>query len=158
DHCTRYSDPSPAMQFAVNALQLSPKRIWIEDSRGAIRADHERILDQSANDQRAATFPARNGQPGVGRVDIVLSQVDAYLEEPIFTTSDVVDSGQVPKEDDRVTSSETKPHLDELSSVSRHTVQVSQSTSEQNQQEQINMVLGEIRVLLAEPPPTRPQQ
>jgi hypothetical protein len=147
DHCTRYSDPSPAMRFAVNALQLSPKRIWIEDSKGAIHADHERIL-------HPATFPA--SQHEARRVDNVLSQVDACPDEPTLTPTDLVDSGRAPKADEHVET--TKLHLDESSSVSRHTVQVNQSPSEQDKQEQVNMVLGEIRRLLAEPPSTRTQQ
>jgi hypothetical protein len=161
DHSTHYGDPSPAMQFAVNVLQLSPKRIWIEDGKGIIHTDHETILDHlrgSANEQPAVTFPAPNGQHEAEPVDAVLSQVDAPVEEPILTATDLVDSGPTPNEDKRVVLSKVKLPLNEPSTVSQRTVQVRQVPTHQDQQEHVNMVLAEIQAVLAEPPPTKIQQ
>ena len=45
DHSTRYEHPSKALEFACNAHQLSPKRIWIEDSSGIMHTDYEAILE-----------------------------------------------------------------------------------------------------------------
>ena len=45
DHTKRYDDPAQALEFACNALQLSPKKIWIEDDRGTLHTDHEGILE-----------------------------------------------------------------------------------------------------------------
>ena len=45
DHSTRYEHPSHALEFACNALQLSPKKIWIEDDKGTLHADHQAILE-----------------------------------------------------------------------------------------------------------------
>ncbi len=42
DHSTRYEHPS---EFACNALQLSPKKIWVEDDKGTLHADHQAILE-----------------------------------------------------------------------------------------------------------------
>jgi hypothetical protein len=53
DHSTHYEHPSQALKFACNALQLTLKRIWIEDDKGVMHIDHETILAQ-----------ARKGRPG----------------------------------------------------------------------------------------------
>jgi hypothetical protein len=154
DHSTRYGDSSPAMQFAVNALHLSPKRIWIEDGKGVIHADHETILDRirtSTNEQPAVTFPTPDGQHAARPVDTVLSQVDAHLEEPILTTTGWVDWGQPPRADDHVIPSEIELLLDEPSTVNEHTVD--QVFTKQDPQQRVNMVLAEIQDLLAEPLP-----
>ncbi len=45
DHTTRYEDPSQALEFAHNALQLTPKRIWIEDGNGMLVIDHQTIIE-----------------------------------------------------------------------------------------------------------------
>ena len=45
DHAKRYGDPAQALEFACDALQLSPKRIWIEDGKGVLHTDHEGILE-----------------------------------------------------------------------------------------------------------------
>jgi hypothetical protein len=159
DHSTRYGDPSPAMQFAVNVLQLSPKRIWIEDGKGIIHTDHETIQGQLrgfANDQPAVTFPAANGQHGARPVDAVLARIDAPIEEPILTATDLVDSGPTPNEDDRVVLSKVKVPLDYPYTVTQRPVQVGQVPSPQDQP--VNMVLAEIQAILAEPPPTKIQQ
>jgi hypothetical protein len=47
DHSTRYQDPSRAVEFACNALQLNPKQIWIEDDKGVTRVGHEEILEHA---------------------------------------------------------------------------------------------------------------
>src|SRR6266498_3119000 len=38
DHSSRYEHSSQALEFACNALQLSPKKIWIE---GTLHTDHQ---------------------------------------------------------------------------------------------------------------------
>jgi len=160
DHSTRYGDPSPAMQFAVNALQLSPKRIWIEDAKGEIHADHEAILEhlyRSAN-QPAVTLPTPNGQHGPRPVDPVHSQLDAHLEEPTLKSTEPVDFDRAPREDERIISLEVELPIDKPSTVSQHTVQVNQVPANQNQQEHVNMVLKEIQGLLPEPAPAQIQQ
>jgi hypothetical protein len=45
DHSTRYQDAAQALEFACNALQLNPKRIWIEDDKGTLHTDHQAILE-----------------------------------------------------------------------------------------------------------------
>jgi hypothetical protein len=45
DHTKRYDDPSQALEFACNALQLNPKRIWIEDDKRTLHTDHLAILE-----------------------------------------------------------------------------------------------------------------
>jgi len=45
DHSARYEHPSQALEFTCNALQLNPKRIWIEDDKGVMHTDHEAILE-----------------------------------------------------------------------------------------------------------------
>ncbi len=45
DHTTRYQNAAQALEFACNALQLSPKRIWIEDDTGTLHTDHEGIVE-----------------------------------------------------------------------------------------------------------------
>jgi hypothetical protein len=155
DHSTDSGDPSLAMQFAVNALQLSPKRIWIEGAKGEIHADHEAILQhlyRSAN-QPAVTLPTPNGQHGPRPVDTVLSQLDVRLEEP-----KLVDFDRPPREDERLISLEVELPIDKPSTVSQHTVQVNQVPANQDQQEQVNMVLTEIQGLLAEPAPAQIQR
>ena len=47
DHATRYEHPDQALEFACNALALTPKRIWIEDERGVLHTDHEGILEHA---------------------------------------------------------------------------------------------------------------
>jgi hypothetical protein len=57
DHSTRYEHSSQALEFACNALQLMPKRIWIEDEKGVLHTDHQAIVEQDRK-RRA------NGSPG----------------------------------------------------------------------------------------------
>lgn len=59
DHTKRYEEPSEALEFACNALQLRPKRIWIEDEKGVIHSDQEAILER--NRERRGT--ANPGPP-----------------------------------------------------------------------------------------------
>jgi hypothetical protein len=33
------------LEFACNALQLSPRKIWIEDDKGTLHTDHQAILE-----------------------------------------------------------------------------------------------------------------
>ena len=47
DHSSRYETPSQALEFAYNALRLTPKRIWIEDDKGVMHTHHESILDHA---------------------------------------------------------------------------------------------------------------
>jgi hypothetical protein len=47
DHSTRYEHPSQALEFACNALRLTPRRIWIEDDKRVMHTDHEAILDHA---------------------------------------------------------------------------------------------------------------
>ena len=61
DHSTRYEHPSQALEFACNALQLSPKKIWIEDDKGTLHTDHQAILEQDRKRRESAsggTIPA----------------------------------------------------------------------------------------------------
>jgi len=53
DHTKRYDDPAQALEFACNALQLSPKRIWIEDEKGILHTDHQSIIEH--DQQRRGT-------------------------------------------------------------------------------------------------------
>jgi hypothetical protein len=48
DHSTRYEHSSQAIEFACNALQLSPKKIWIEDDKGKLHIEHDEILGHAA--------------------------------------------------------------------------------------------------------------
>jgi hypothetical protein len=60
DHSTHYGTLLEAMQFAINALRLNPKTIWIENREGEIHAAHDDVLKQrrgSAREQQAAIFP-----------------------------------------------------------------------------------------------------
>ena len=52
DHSTRYEHPSQALEFACNALQIPPKRIWIEDHGGIMHTDYESILEHCGNTRR----------------------------------------------------------------------------------------------------------
>jgi hypothetical protein len=45
DHTTRYEHTSEALEFASNALQLVPKRMWIEDGSGMLVIDHQAIME-----------------------------------------------------------------------------------------------------------------
>jgi hypothetical protein len=47
DHSTPYHDPSRALEFASNILELDPKKVWIEDERGPMHTDYEAILKHS---------------------------------------------------------------------------------------------------------------
>jgi hypothetical protein len=51
DHSTRYEHPSQALEFACNALQLAPKRIWIEDEKDTLHTDHQAILEHDRKRQ-----------------------------------------------------------------------------------------------------------
>jgi hypothetical protein len=44
DHTKRYDDAAEALTVARNLLQLHPKKIWIEDEKGAVHTDHDGIL------------------------------------------------------------------------------------------------------------------
>ncbi len=59
DHSTRYEHPSHALEFACNALQLSPKKIWIEDDKGTLHADHQAILEHD----RKSSLPRLRSSP-----------------------------------------------------------------------------------------------
>src|SRR6266516_3510297 len=121
DHSTRYSDQSRAIEFAVNALQLSPMRIWIEDGKGLEHSDYETILGHFrgfATDQSPVTVPASNEQDHV-----ILSEVKVPLDDP---------------NTDRLSTNQVDPVP---------------TQKQQDQQEQVDTVLSEIRSILAEPPP-----
>jgi len=45
DHSTRYEHLSQALEFACYALQLNPKRIWIEDDKGGNETHQETNLE-----------------------------------------------------------------------------------------------------------------
>jgi len=51
DHGTKYEHPDQALEFACNALTLTPKRIWIEDEKGILHTDHETILAHARHRQ-----------------------------------------------------------------------------------------------------------
>ncbi len=55
DHSTRYEHPSQVIEFACNALQRNPKRIWIEDDEGLLHTDHEQILEHARNRSSGST-------------------------------------------------------------------------------------------------------
>jgi hypothetical protein len=44
DRTKRFSDLREAIAVARNLLQLSPKKIWIEDEQGQLHMDHDAIL------------------------------------------------------------------------------------------------------------------
>src|SRR6266496_1200895 len=156
DHSTRYSDPSRAIEFAVNALQLSPKRIWIEDGKGLEHSDYETILGHFrgfATDQSPVTVPASNEQDEARRVG---SEAEVPVEQPSPSSpSQPVDSGPATNEENHVILSEVKVPLDEPNTDRLSTNQVDPvpTQKQQDQQEQVDTVLSEIRSILAEPPP-----
>ncbi len=84
DHSTRYSDPSRAIEFAVSALQLNPKRIWIEDCKGLKHSDHETIVSHRGfvTDQPPVTVPASNEQDEATRVFMAGSEAEVPVEQP----------------------------------------------------------------------------
>jgi hypothetical protein len=47
DHSTHYENSSQAVEFACNALQLNPRKIWVEDDRGKLPIEHGEILDHA---------------------------------------------------------------------------------------------------------------
>ena len=109
DHSTRYHNPSQAMQFAVNVLELKPKRIWIEDSEGAIHADYDNVLrsaQQSGKGQAAST--GKHGEQAVGLTD--------FIQEPIATetvTRPVFDDGNEAASRDRAESNTRDEQVNE---------------------------------------------
>jgi len=46
-------------EFACNALQLSPRKIWIEDDKGTLHADHQAILEHD----RKSSLPRLRSSP-----------------------------------------------------------------------------------------------
>jgi hypothetical protein len=155
DHCTRYGTPSPAMQFAVNALQLSPKKIWIEDGEGVIHADHETILVNrhvSASDDPAVIFSTGTGEHGARPTNAV---DNARLEESMLTSPDSLNVDRARKGHDGVVPSEVNLLFYEPTDIQH--VEGDQVRTKQNDQEQINILLAEIQCLLTEPLPRRTQ-
>jgi hypothetical protein len=44
DRTKRFNDLREAITVARNLLQLSPKKIWIEDENGVVHRDHDSII------------------------------------------------------------------------------------------------------------------
>jgi len=45
DRTKRFNDLREAIAVARNLLQLSPKKIWIEDENGLVHTDYQAILN-----------------------------------------------------------------------------------------------------------------
>lgn|SRR5690349_18271140 len=75
DHSTRYGNPLEAMHFATNILSLNAKRIWVENSDGAIQIDYDSIL-RNAVDAATVTNVGKDAELEVA------SQVIDLIREP----------------------------------------------------------------------------
>jgi len=45
DRTKRFNDLAEAIKVARNLLQLTPKKIWIEDEKGQLHTDYDAILN-----------------------------------------------------------------------------------------------------------------
>jgi hypothetical protein len=57
DRTKRYDNPAEAVEFACNALQLRPKKIWIEDEKGVLHTDHQAILEHDRKRREDGPYP-----------------------------------------------------------------------------------------------------
>jgi len=49
DHSTHYDQLEQAVEFARKILVLDPKRIWIENDKGLIHLDQDKIVNKSSD-------------------------------------------------------------------------------------------------------------